>query len=142
MALLKQAKPTATNAQLYNAMTSTAIDIETAGTDRDAGYGIFMPIPALVALGAQPVAVLQTGTITASEAPGNGNGRIESGETATLNVQLTVTVTDGVDSCTGTVAAGQCILALTTSGNRTLRAFYTGDENLLGGDFKWQFASS
>lgn len=38
-----------------------------------------------------------------------------------------VTVTDGVDSCTGTVAAGQCVLALTTAGNRTLRAFYSGD---------------
>ena len=71
MALLKQAVPALTNTQLYNAMTSTAIDIETAGTDRDAGFGIFMPIPALGALGAQPVAVLQTGTITASEAPGN-----------------------------------------------------------------------
>lgn len=37
-----------------------------------------------------------------------------------------VTVTDGVDSCTGTVAAGSCSLTLTTLGERTLIATYSG----------------
>ena len=37
-----------------------------------------------------------------------------------------VTVSDGVNSCSGTVAAGQCSLALTTFGNRTLTATYGG----------------
>ena len=40
-----------------------------------------------------------------------------------------VTITDGVDSCTGTVAAGSCVLALSTTGARTLRATYAGDTN-------------
>ena len=40
-----------------------------------------------------------------------------------------VTITDGVDSCTGTVATGSCVLALSTVGARTLRATYTGDAN-------------
>ena len=40
-----------------------------------------------------------------------------------------VTVTDGVNSCVGTVAAGQCSLVLTTVGNRTLTASYSGDAN-------------
>ncbi|HEX8071763.1 MAG TPA: Ig-like domain repeat protein [Pyrinomonadaceae bacterium] len=40
-----------------------------------------------------------------------------------------VMVTDGVDSCTGTVAAGQCTLTLNTVGNRTLTATYQGDSN-------------
>jgi uncharacterized protein YjiK/phosphodiesterase/alkaline phosphatase D-like protein len=40
-----------------------------------------------------------------------------------------VTVTDGVDSCTGTVAAGSCVLTVTTIGQRTLRASYAGDSN-------------
>jgi hypothetical protein len=40
-----------------------------------------------------------------------------------------VMVTDGVDSCTGTVAAGQCTIALNTVGNRTLTATYQGDAN-------------
>jgi hypothetical protein len=38
-----------------------------------------------------------------------------------------VTVTDGVDSCTGTVAAGSCAITLTTTGTRTLTAAYSGD---------------
>jgi uncharacterized repeat protein (TIGR01451 family) len=38
-----------------------------------------------------------------------------------------VTVTDGVDSCTGTVAEGACSLTLTTPGERTLMASYEGD---------------
>ncbi|AVP98811.1 hypothetical protein C7S18_17210 [Ahniella affigens] len=38
-----------------------------------------------------------------------------------------VTVTDGVDSCTGTVAEGQCTVTLNTAGNRLLRATYAGD---------------
>jgi len=40
-----------------------------------------------------------------------------------------VTVSDGVDSCTASVAAGQCSLALTTGGPRTLTATYAGDAN-------------
>ncbi len=40
-----------------------------------------------------------------------------------------VMVTDGVDSCTGTVAAGQCTITLFTVGNRTLTATYQGDAN-------------
>ena len=40
-----------------------------------------------------------------------------------------VTVSDGVDSCTGTVAAGQCALTLTSAGARSLTATYAGDGN-------------
>lgn len=40
-----------------------------------------------------------------------------------------VTITDGVDSCTGTVAAGSCVLTFSTAGARTLRATYAGDAN-------------
>jgi hypothetical protein len=43
-----------------------------------------------------------------------------------------VTVTDGVDSCFGTVAAGQCTLILSTFGARTLTATYAGDMNFTG----------
>ncbi len=44
----------------------------------------------------------------------------------------TVTVGDGVNSCMGTVAAGQCSLALTTAGNRTLTATYAGNASFNG----------
>jgi LPXTG-site transpeptidase (sortase) family protein len=40
-----------------------------------------------------------------------------------------VTVSDGVDSCTGTVGAGGCNITLTTDGTRTLTATYAGDGN-------------
>jgi hypothetical protein len=38
-----------------------------------------------------------------------------------------VTVSDGVDSCTASVATGSCTLNLTTLGIRTLTASYEGD---------------
>ena len=40
-----------------------------------------------------------------------------------------VTVSDGVNSCSGTVAAGQCTVALATAAVRTLTATYEGDTN-------------
>lgn len=43
-----------------------------------------------------------------------------------------VTVTDGTSSCTGTVAAGQCNLTITTAGTKTLTATYAGDANYNG----------
>jgi CSLREA domain-containing protein len=43
-----------------------------------------------------------------------------------------VTVSDGVDSCSAPVAAGQCSLALTTVGDRTLTASYEGNANFNG----------
>ena len=49
-ALLKSAKPSATGAQIYHAMTSTALDIRAVGIDRDSGYGIAMALGALNAL--------------------------------------------------------------------------------------------
>lgn len=43
-----------------------------------------------------------------------------------------VTVSDGVDSCTGTIASGTCSLTLTTGGSRTLTATYAGDTTFNG----------
>jgi hypothetical protein len=43
-----------------------------------------------------------------------------------------VTVSDGVDNCTGTVAAGQCSITLTTVGARTLIATYAGSGSFAG----------
>jgi LPXTG-site transpeptidase (sortase) family protein len=40
-----------------------------------------------------------------------------------------VTVSDGVDSCMASVAAGTCNLTLTTPGSRTLTASYSGDSS-------------
>jgi hypothetical protein len=43
-----------------------------------------------------------------------------------------VTVTDGTDSCTGTVASGNCSLTSSTPGNKTITATYIGDGNFNG----------
>ena len=43
-----------------------------------------------------------------------------------------VTVSDGVASCTGTVAQGRCALTLSTQGDRMLTATYAGDGSFLG----------
>jgi hypothetical protein len=48
-ALMKAFKPTLTPAQVRTALTTTALDIEAAGVDRDSGYGIVMALPALQA---------------------------------------------------------------------------------------------
>ena len=40
-----------------------------------------------------------------------------------------MTVSDGTDSCSGTVAAGTCTLTSTTAGAKTLTATYAGDGN-------------
>jgi Ca2+-binding RTX toxin-like protein len=43
-----------------------------------------------------------------------------------------VTISDGVNSCTATVAAGACSITLTTVGSRTLNATYAGDASFNG----------
>ncbi len=43
-----------------------------------------------------------------------------------------VTVSDGTDGCTGTVAAGTCSFAATTAGAKNISASYVGDANFTG----------
>ena len=63
-------------------------------------------------------AVLVTFTVTAT-APGSGT---PAG---------TVTISDGVDTCSATVAAGQCSITLTSFGTRTLTATFAGTPSYL-----------
>lgn len=86
-ALLKQGSPASTRTQIYNALTSSAIDIEAAGTDRDSGAGIIMPLRAMAVLGVPGPAFLDSGTPAVTEI-GNGNGRLDPGESATMNIPL------------------------------------------------------
>jgi hypothetical protein len=44
-----------------------------------------------------------------------------------------VTVSDGTESCTGTVAAGQCTLVYHSPGEKRLIASYNGDDNFTAG---------
>jgi subtilisin family serine protease len=49
-AILKSARPSATGAQIFNALTTTALDIRAVGIDRDSGFGILMAPAAVNAL--------------------------------------------------------------------------------------------
>ncbi|HEU4386250.1 MAG TPA: HYR domain-containing protein, partial [Blastocatellia bacterium] len=105
-ALIKSGNPALTPAQIRTALTTSSIDIEAAGVDRDSGAGIIMAFEALQAAGIVGGANPEIGTVTAAESPGNANGFIEAGEGATLTVQV---------KNTGVAAATSISAALTTS---------------------------
>jgi hypothetical protein len=109
-ALVKGAKPSLTATQISNILTSTAIDIMAPGVDRDSGYGIVDAYAAVAATGATVAAGLFVGTTTVAESHGNGNGIVEPGECASLQVQLK----NGSASVGATVVSA--VLATTTAG--------------------------
>ncbi len=87
-ALVKSAKPSLTQAQISSALTTTAIDIEAAGQDRDSGSGIVDALAAVESVVTSPHAILYAGTVTPIEVAGNGDGFLEPGECGSLTVQL------------------------------------------------------
>jgi len=104
--LLKSANPALTPAQIRSALTASALDIETAGTDRDAGVGTVMAVPAFTSAGITGKAFLELNNTTLTEAGGNGNGLVEQGENGTLLLNL---------KNTGTTSATAITTTLTTS---------------------------
>ena len=111
-ALLKSGLPTPTNAQIRTALTSSAIDIETVGVDRNTGAGIIMPVPAASALGITAQAnISKTGqTFTERAGFSDADGQIERGERA--NLVITSLLNSGVQNATGVTAT----LTSTTTG--------------------------
>ena len=87
-ALVKSAKAGLTNAEINTALTSTAVDIEGAGVDRDSGAGILLAFEAVQSVGPAGGANPELGTFTATENPGNGDGGIEAGEGANVVIEL------------------------------------------------------
>jgi hypothetical protein len=103
-ALLKSGFPSLTPAQVRTILTSTAIDIEAAGVDRDSGVGIVMPFEALQSNGAVASANFEAGTITTTELCCNGNTFVEPGESGALTVQLTNTGTANATAISATLS--------------------------------------
>jgi subtilase family protein/Calx-beta domain-containing protein len=89
-ALLKSANPALSPIQMRMALTSTAIDIEAPGTDRDSGAGIVMPYPALQSLGPPVVgkAFLEFSGVTKTATCCNGDSFIDPGESGALSITL------------------------------------------------------
>lgn len=88
-ALVKSAVPDITSAQLRAALTSSAIDIEAPGADRDAGAGIVMAPEALIAAGYSSSPLFAINSTTATEGSfSNSNAVVEPGEIANLAINL------------------------------------------------------
>ncbi len=99
-ALIKSALPSITPAQIRTALTSSAIDIETPGVDRNTGAGIVMAYQSLVAAGVasapiintlnvtQPTCTTPTGTIVVNA---TGSGTLEYSIDNGANWQLSNT---------------------------------------------------
>ncbi len=87
-ALLKSAVPSLTPAQARTALLGSAIDIETAGIDRDTGAGIVMAQNALQAAGVTPQAFLSAGTPVFTEIVGDSDSFIEANEEWSVVIPL------------------------------------------------------
>jgi subtilase family protein len=87
-ALVKSANPALGAAEIRGVLTSTAIDIETPGIDRDSGAGILMARAAVGATGIAGTAFLQLENAVLAENPGNHDGVVEPGEGAALSLTL------------------------------------------------------
>jgi subtilisin-like proprotein convertase family protein len=85
--LVKASNASLTRTQILNALTSTAIDIEAAGTDRDSGVGIIMAYQALQSLSTPPGATVEAGTPTVTATSGCDTA-LNPGETGSVTVPL------------------------------------------------------
>ncbi|HVQ39314.1 MAG TPA: tandem-95 repeat protein [Pyrinomonadaceae bacterium] len=117
--LLKSANPALTPAQIRTALTSTAIDIEAAGVDRDSGVGIVMADAAVASIGVVAGAAnLTLGTATVTDVGGNTNGFIEPGERATLDIPLLNSGINPATSVTATLSTTTPGVVITPSATR------------------------
>ncbi|WP_165371638.1 S8 family serine peptidase [Pseudolysobacter antarcticus] len=145
-ALIKSAVPAATPAQIRTALISSAIDIQTAGVDRDTGAGIVMAHAALQAAGAAQAVSLSAGTAVKTQIIGDGDAYVEPNETWALSVPLTnsgamsatavsavlSSATPGVSIVSGTSAYAD-IAPAGTANNTTPFAFKLGSTAPCGG---------
>jgi len=119
-AFVKNGVASPTPTQIRNALTTTALDIEAAGVDRDAGAGILQAFQAVQSTGLPSGAGLVQGTVTAVERPGAGNGDsiIDPGDQGNLTIALdnvgTASAT-GISATLTTATAGVTILNATRS---------------------------
>jgi hypothetical protein len=137
--LLKAANPALTPAQIRTILTTTAVDVESAGPDNISGTGIVQAFQAMQAVSPTPQATVTLATVTTTEgAFSNANGAIDPGELANIVVQLTnpslvsatavqatlTTSTPGVTITQGSAAYGT--LAPTSSATNATAPFVAG----------------
>ena len=99
-------------AQIRTALTSTAIDIEAAGIDRDTGAGIIMAFESLVAIGATPQPnIITAGTTLVNESCPPNNNAIDPGERVTVNLTLTNTGGSSTSNLVATLQSSANVIA-------------------------------
>ncbi len=119
-AFIKNGVASPTPAQIRTALTSTALDIEAVGVDRDSGPGIIQAFQAIQSTGLASGAGLVQGAVTAVERPGSGNGdtTIDPGDQGNLTITLenagTASAT-GISATLSTSTPGVTILNATRS---------------------------
>jgi len=87
-ALVRQAFPAFTPAQIRAALQGSALDIEAPGTDRDSGAGIVMAYETLADNGAASGANLTILSVGTTPASGDGDAFVEPGEAFGITVSL------------------------------------------------------
>jgi hypothetical protein len=120
-------------------MSTTGARTLTADYLGDANFNGSVSAPAPHAVTGIPTT---TGTATTTAITSHSPNPSRVGQPVTVHYSVTatggtptgnVTVSDGIDSCTGTVTVGQCNISLRTVGIRTLTATYGGDGTFIGG---------
>lgn len=99
--LLWSFNPTLTPAQIRTLLTSTALDIEAPGVDRDSGAGIIMAPAAIEAAPMPPPRLFLTGN---SVGGGNGNNSLDANECAQVFVELRNRIPSSGNAATGVTA--------------------------------------
>jgi subtilisin-like proprotein convertase family protein len=90
-ALALSGNPGLTNADIREALTSTALDLTPAGFDSRSGFGVIRADQVLKFTGATPQPLAEAGTPTATPTTGDGDAFLEPGEQASLAFPVTST---------------------------------------------------
>ena len=109
-AIIKSSNPSLTPSQIRTILTTTAIDVETAGVDPTAGFGILNANAAMAAAQAIQLteqADLTLGTVTVSEGSfKNNDGVIDPGEFGNIVVQLNNPSLTAANNVNATITTG------------------------------------
>ncbi len=108
-ALVKQGSPLSTNTQIANFLTSTALDIMSAGSDAGSGVGILQAFQAVAATGAVPRAILTLNTVTVP----TGDGVIDQNDCNVMNISLNNTSQVGASAISATLTSSTSGITIT-----------------------------